>query len=159
MIREIGVTLCRVVVLTLIVVLTILLIVEVSKETVYVYEVLDSPNITLYDNSGNEINEINDIILSSNESPVYKLKLENYNEEGLEYRIVFDVFTEYDILQYLEITFDDKSIPFSGYRGASNWMSTDCSVITYDLIFSLKSTSNIYQSTEILFDFRIESNK
>lgn len=154
-----SISLFRIISALLITILTVLLIVEVTKEENIIVETLDSCNVSLYDSELEEVDCIEFNNFNPYEEITYFIKLENYNENNLKYRVVFDVLSSVELSKYIDITFGDELLIFTNYRAVSNWCSTNDDELLLKFKIKLNSSNNNLQDLSMNFDFRIESIK
>lgn len=141
---------------SLIVVLSVLLIIEVTtKKTVIDY--LESSNLSLYDNELNELDCIEFDNLNPFEELTYYLKLENYNIEDLEYRVIFHVVSVNLLIDYLDITCNDESLSFYNYKGSSEWLCTNENEVFLKINIKINDSINELQNLLLEFDLCVES--
>lgn len=154
MIKEIFLSIFRLAIVVVVVVLTTLMLVEIGKEKEVIVDTIESPSVSLFDSNNNEVTKINYVNLIPNEQFVYYLVLNNYND--LSYRIVFDIFTNAELIFDLEIKVNDEVVIFNNYRGTTNWIESSDDEITYEINFFFSSTNNNLQNKEMNFDIKVE---
>lgn len=157
--RILKISLYKIIITTLVITLTVLLIIEVRVKEQVVVETINSNNVSLFDCDHNEVECISFENLNPYEEINYYVKLENYNVDNLEYRIVVDILSSTQITNNLEVKFNNQILEFNNYRGVSNWDYTKNDEEYFLLSFKYNSTSNNLQNSLIEFDFRIESIK
>ncbi len=155
--KTFKISLYEILITLLVITLTVLLIIEVRVKEESVVETIESNNVKLFDEFDNELDCIKFDNLNPYEEIIYYVKLTNYNVENLEYRVVFDLISSIEILECLEVRFNNELLEFTNYKGVSDWYSTNNEEECFSFSLKYNSSNNEYQNLLIGFDFRIES--